>query len=144
MTTSRKLKIWTIITHAFIVVGFGHGIITLGFIEVFWFPYITKDGFTFFFNSSFEARLPTIGLLTLIGQASLACSTFTKRDRWALAFQLLGLLFLWLSIVYFVIYLSKEHYIQFGTLTAIPFLICTLIMFIGKPLKELYKWAIDE
>ncbi len=42
LTTTKKLKIWTIITHALIIVGAGHGILFFFMIEIVSFPYIQK------------------------------------------------------------------------------------------------------
>lgn len=140
MITTTKLKIWTIISHALIVVGFGHGILTLGVVEVFWVPNIAKAGFTFSLNASFEARLPMVALTTLLGQLAIIYSIFNKK----LAFHLLGLGFLWLSIIYFNVGISTDAYVHFAIWTAVPFFICTLIVFVTQPLKQLYRWVQND
>ena len=143
MTTSRKLKIWTIITHAFILVGFGHGILFFLMIEIFWFPYFTKEHFSFVLSSSFESHLPVVGLTTLLGQIALIFSILNKRYKLKVGFQIIGLILFWTSILYFTYNTTKNNYIHFATVTVVPFAICTIITFVGQPVKRFYKWILD-
>ena len=143
MISSKTLKIWTILTHALIVVGFGHGMITFGLIEIFWFPYFTKSGFSLSFNSSFEASISTVGLTTFVGQCFLIYSILAKRNSIKVAAHISGLIILWLSILYLVDGMGNNHSIHFGTISAIPFAFCTFIAFAGKPIKNLYYRVLD-
>lgn len=143
MTTSRKLKIWTIITHALIVVGFGHGILFFGLIEILFFHYITKEHLDFSLNADFGSHLPVIGLITFLGQLALLLSILKKKNNFKILLQIIGLGFLWLSIMYFILDAGKDNYIHFGTLTCIPFVICTTITFFGQFFKRTYYWVVD-
>lgn len=66
MTTNRKLKIWTIVSHGLIIIGAGHGILFLFIIEILAFPYVTKENFSFSF-SSVDNHFPIVGLTTFLG-----------------------------------------------------------------------------
>lgn len=143
MITNHKLKIWTIITHALIVVGFGHGAIFFGFLAIFWFPYFTKAPFSFLLTAPFESRLPVAGLATLLGQVFLIYSILSKENKPKAIAHLVGIGLLWLSLLYFTYGMDEGPSVHFATLTAIPFLICTLIAFAGRPLGKFYKWIID-
>lgn len=144
MTSTRKLKIWTVTTHAFIIVSFGHGIITLGLLEILWFPYFTKDGFTLNLKAPFETRIATVGFWTLVGQLSMIYSIISQKDATKRGFHLFSLFLLWLSIIYSSVNINNETNIHFSTFTAIPFLLCTIITFAAKPIIRFYRWALDE
>lgn len=144
MTVNKKLKIWTVITHAFIMVGFGHGILTFLVIEVMWFPYVSSEHFSLALSASFKAHLPVIGLMTLLGQVAFLFSILLKQQGVKNLLQLSGLVLCWAGVVYFVFDTTKDAGIHFGTVTCIPFVICTLITFIGRPMKRLYYWVLDK
>jgi hypothetical protein len=142
MTTNKKVKIWTIITHAFILVGFGHGVAFFLIIEIIWFPYFTKD-FSFDLYAPFNSHLPVVGLTALLGQIALIFSILNKRQEVKIAFQITGLLLLWTSILYFTYTSSEDHYTHFAALTCIPFAICTIITFAGQSIKRFYNWIFN-
>jgi hypothetical protein len=77
MTKTKKLKIWTLITYGLILVGAGHGILFLFLIEVFTFPYFTKDSFSFSLNGV-SNHFAVIGLSILLGQLALLFSLFNR------------------------------------------------------------------
>lgn len=54
MITSRQLKLWTIITHAFIIVGMGHGVLCLAVVEVISLVYFISKPITDSPNTSEE------------------------------------------------------------------------------------------
>jgi hypothetical protein len=144
MTTSKKLKIWTIVTHALIVVGFGHGILCFAVIEILWFPYFTKGPFSFMLDSSFQARLNVVGLMTLLGQAMLIFSILNKRQEFKVIFHKIGLILFWLSIMYFNYSIEKSQNIYFATITCIPFFICSLIALVGLYTKHANNSMLDK
>jgi len=144
MTSTKKLKIWTIIFQGLILVGFGHGILLFVVIEILWFPYLTKEPFSFDLDSTFKSHLPIVGLLTLLGQIALTISIFAKNDRVKYMLHLSGLALFWSSILYFTYGIDKENYVHFAALTCLPFLICTIITFAGQTIKKLYSWGRDN
>lgn len=143
LTTTKKLKIWTIITHALIIVGAGHGVFFFFLIELIWLPYITKNNFSFSFSTA-DNHFPTIGLLMLLGQAALIISILHQKQNTKNLFHLIGICLLWLGIIYFIHDTNKNTNIHFGLITSIPFAICTLVTFLGHSLKRFYDWIIDK
>lgn len=141
LTTTRKLKIWTIFSHALIVVGAGHGILFFFLIEIVSFPYITKGDFELSFNSGAN-HFPVIGLITLLGQIFLIMSILSLRQILKNIFQVTGVLLLWLSIIYYIYDSTQDSYIHIAILTVVPFAVCTVITFCGYFLIKLYKWVI--
>ncbi|MBX3256162.1 MAG: hypothetical protein KF862_18640 [Chitinophagaceae bacterium] len=142
MTTTRKLKTWTIISHGLIVIGAGHGIFCLFIIEIWAFPYLTKENFSFSF-SSVDNHLPVIGLTTFLGQIALIFSLAHNKEKLRNISHIIGLCMLWLSIIYFTYDAGRDSYMHIALLTAIPFAICTIITFAGQLLKKLYNRIID-
>lgn len=143
INSSKKLQIWTIIGHALIVVGFGHGIANFVVVELFWFPYVTRRPFSFNLTASFEAHLPVVGLATLIGQILLVLSIFQKAFYQRISLQISGLVVLWLSIFYFLQGIGHELNVHFAGITTLPFAICTVITFFGYGVKRVYDRIID-
>jgi peptidoglycan/LPS O-acetylase OafA/YrhL len=143
MITTKKLKIWTIISHGLIIVGAGHGILFLFIIEIFFFPYVTKDNFNFSFSTD-DNHFPIVGLTTLLGQTTLVLSILNKKQKLKNIFQVIGLCLLWLSIVYFINDTTKDAYIHLALITVIPFAICTIISLIGHHISRLYNWIDDK
>lgn len=144
MITSKKIKIWTIITHAFIVIGAGHGVAFFALIEILSFPYFTQEYFSFSFTPSVENHFPVIGLTSLLGQIALLFSILHKRHNFKIISQIIGIVFLWLSLAYFIYDAKKDNYIHFGTITSIPFVICTVIAFTGRPIRKICNWVLNE
>jgi len=144
MIKSKKLKIWTIITHAFIVVGAGHGILFLAYLEILSFPYFTKENFNFVFNATIENHFPVIGLATLSGQIALLFSILNKIQNIKILSQIVGIILLWLGLAYFIYDANKDSYIYFSTITCIPFAICTIITFAGLAIRRVYNWILDQ
>lgn len=144
MITNKKLKIWTIISHAFIIVGAGHGIIFFAGIEILAFPYFNNRNFSFSFTALVENHLPVIGLATLLGQVAFIFSILHKNQILKNITQVTGVVLLWLSVTYFVYDSFKDSYIHILAFTCIPFAICTIITFAGKPITRLYNWVFDK
>jgi hypothetical protein len=143
MTKTKKLKIWTLITHGLIIIGAGHGILILFFIEIVSFPYLTKDNFSFLFNGV-DNHFAVVGFLSLLGQIALIFSLFNRRQDLKDTYQIIGLFLLWLSIIYFTYDTTKDSYTHIALVTAIPFAICTIVTFLGQSLKRFYDWILDK
>ena len=143
MINSNKLIIWTIIAHFFILIGFGHGGLTLGILEILWLPYFSKEGFDFSINAPFSVRLSSVVISTFIGQVLLVASIRSRKRTIRVLTHIFGVVFLWLSIAYYTYGIRIEDNVHLATITCVPFLICTLIVFLGRPLQKLYYWVLD-
>ncbi|MFT3701521.1 MAG: hypothetical protein QM802_04090 [Agriterribacter sp.] len=144
MITTRKLKTWTILSHAFIIVGAGHGMIFFAGIEILGFPYFFHKDFSFSFIASVENHLPAIGFTALLGQAAFVFSILHKKQIFKTIAQVAGLALLWLSVIYFMYDSSKDSYTHIATFTCIPFAICTIITFAGRPITSFYNWVLEK
>ncbi len=132
----NRLIIWTIIVHFFIVVGAGHGVATLGIIEIFSFTDIGELRLHTSLLSPFKDPWHAFAISSLLGQIALAFSMLLKKEKRTgkMILHILGLLFLWLSIYYFThdgafrrgISISMIFYIPLFILTLVPiFLVIT-------------------
>ena len=135
MITSLKLKIWTIFSHALIIIGAGHGILFLFVIEILTFPYVTDDKFSFSFFL-IDNHLSVVGLTTFLGQITLLFSIFNKKQVAKNVSQVIGLCLLWLSVLYFTYDASKDSYKHIALWSTLPFVICTIMTFCGPAIKK--------
>ena len=143
MTASRRLKIWTLITHALIIVGWGHGGVCLAIIEIMSLPYFLNSLFSSSSDSSFEILLLVVGFTTLVGQSAIIFSLLTKRLNLKTPIHIVGLILLWTSIISLKYFTSKDNHVYLATITCLPFLVCNVIFFAGQPIKRLYYWVLD-
>jgi hypothetical protein len=143
MTINKKLQIWTVFLHGFIVIGAGHGIGFLFLVEIISFPYFGEDGFTLLLTDT-KGHLPVIGLTMLLGQCAMTVSIASKIYRTKFIAQTVGLFFLWTSLIYFVYDTFKDHYVGIAVITCLPFLVCATLILCGRPLKRFYNWARDN
>ena len=142
MTVNRRLKIWTLITHALIIVGMGHGIACFAIVEI-----ISFRIFFLFYNihstDPSDILLMIVGLAALLGQCAIAFSLLTRRNNLKIPFYIIGLIFLWASVICFQYITSIDHYTHLLTITCLPFLVCSVIFFLGQPIKRLYYYILD-
>lgn len=129
MITSSQLKIWTIITHAFIIVGMGHGVLCLVVYEVMSLGYFISKSFIDSPDMADEILRLIVSLACVVGQCAIVFSIFTKRNKLKLFCHIVGLIFLWASIVCFYLIALKDSYTQLFIVTCLPFFVCTIIFF---------------
>ncbi|WP_028374939.1 hypothetical protein [Leeuwenhoekiella sp. MAR_2009_132] len=80
----KKLIIFTLLIHCFIVIGAGHGIGVMGMIDVIGIisvPLMLKNGIEFNLNGGFEDRLSLVIILSILGKFTLIISLFLKNIR---------------------------------------------------------------
>jgi len=142
MNTSRKLKIWTLISNALIIVGWGHGILFFFLIEIFYLPDLPKQ-YSWGLTSDFDASLPMVGFWMLLGQLLVVASMVIKSANLKTISHVIGIVFLWTSIIYFIYGASGDRYTHFATVTALPFAFCTVITFVGRYIKMYWRKMIE-
>lgn len=138
MITNKKLKIWTMVSHGLILVGAGHGVMVLLVIEIFFLPFIKENSLNFSFDA--ENHFSVVSLMMLLGQAAMITSILSSRQPVKCILQIVSISLLWIGIIYFHYDTTRNHTIHIASITAIPFAVCTVITFIGRPLKKLYNW----
>ncbi|CAL2081493.1 hypothetical protein [Tenacibaculum sp. 190524A02b] len=126
MKNKRKSIIRTIILHAFIILGIGHGIGIMGIIDIVSIPNLVYDkGFTL--TGEFSDTIMSIGLVSLIGKILLIISLFLKRKLSKQILEIVGIIFLWMS-VYFLTSGNWDYNSVYAIAfwTSVPFLISSL------------------
>jgi hypothetical protein len=126
MSYLKKIKIFTIIIHSFIIIGVGHGIGIMGIIDIASIPNLI-DGYGFTLKGEFSDKIMSIGLISLIGKVLLIISLFLKSKLNKRIFEIVGILFLWVS-VYFLTSGNWSYNWLYGFtfLTSVPFLIASI------------------
>jgi hypothetical protein len=132
----NSLRILTIIFHLLIIIGAGHGGAPLGFFEVISLRSLFSGDFQFNISGSYDDRLITVGLASLLGQCVLVASYFFDKNiksKLTLTgcFILLGVTFLLTKGALDVF--SLEF---FSLFTALPF-IGTCLFLLTKEIKGL-------
>ncbi|WP_271425234.1 hypothetical protein [Aequorivita sinensis] len=128
MNDIKKVKIFTILIHSFIIIGAGHGIGIMGMIDIASIPNLI-DNYGFTLNGNFDDNIMSIGLISLIGKILLILSLFVKTNRTKNLTGLIGLLLLWIS-VYFLTSgnWNYDSLYELAFWTSIPFLISSIVL----------------
>jgi hypothetical protein len=144
MIQTKRLKIWMIVTHVLIIIGAGHGIACFGLLEVFWIYGLIKSIVEFHIATSLFTGLTSITVLfSIAAQIAILRSLVRKNIRYKTVAFILSIILFWLSIVAFIIAANEDSYTVILQVSVLPFLICTIIAFLGKPIKRFYYWVID-
>ena len=128
MNDIRKVKIFTILFHSFIIIGAGHGIGIMGIIDIASIPNLI-DNYEFTLNGNFDDNIMSIGLLSLIGKILLIFSLFMKINRIKNLTGLIGISILWIT-VYFLTSVNWNYnsLYELAFWSSVPFLISSLIL----------------
>lgn len=144
MIRTKAIKIWALVTHAFIVIGMGHGILTLGILEVislatlFDKAWAQNDGDV----SAMSLRLVT--LLSLAGQVAIIASFYVKRKTTELGLHVPGLLLLWASVLVYAYGICNDRYAHLAVVSCLPLLYVTIRTFAGGHIQKLWSRALEK
>jgi hypothetical protein len=133
MNSSRKLKIWTLLTQACIVVGAGHGAAPLILFEAMGF--IQPFGDDIFQNKLSQAVL-FFSVVTLVGQVCTIASILSNRHALKRQLHIIGISLLFASTFYIgaVVYFDPNS--VFLYVTCLPFIVCVLLTILGSRLAR--------
>jgi hypothetical protein len=125
MKKHRNLTIGTLVANLFILIGAGHGVGPIGFIEVFGFS-------SYFFNQpilfsgSYDDTIPVSLIISLIGQVLLFLSLFNLSHH----IKIYAIALLWIGFAYLIHNIVKgDELSRFSFWSGTPFLICSIILF---------------
>jgi hypothetical protein len=138
MIISTKLKIWTLITHAFIVIGMGHGIATLGIFEIFSIVSLLSPSSGRNDDSVFYVLLLS-SLFALFGQIAMIVSIYAKSEERRKWLNIVGLCLLWISVIISAYAIREDRGSFFATVTCIPFAFCTIRAMLGRHIQRLCR-----
>lgn len=140
MIITTPLKIWTLISHAFILIGLGHGIATLGIAEVFWLSTIFEG--KHFSGGDGHVSLSTLQLVAFMciaGQAAVVTSVILSRSSSSKWILLAGHSLLWASVITYAYRIIDDNYAHLAFLSCIPLVYCTVRTLFGGHIQLLWK-----
>jgi hypothetical protein len=127
MTNIKKIKLYTILFHSFIIIGAGHGIGVMLFFDYLSIPMLFNNGIEYNLKAEYQDRLMLVGLISIIGKITLILSIFINLNKIKNVITLIGIILLWIS----VFFLTSGNWFYdwlygFTFLTSIPFLIYSI------------------
>lgn len=141
MMNFKRLTIWTIVLSFFIIIGAGHGIACVGFLEIVGLFHkfnLGTENFSLSLAASYDKSLSAVALFALVGHVFLIVSILTKNYKRLFPTKIIGLLFLWTSFYYLTHNSFSNDLSQIGFVTGIPFFIVSIILAL-KVVKQKYQ-----
>ncbi len=130
----KKLKIWVIISFSLIIIGRGHGIGPLIFIDIFSINQFIENGFTLpnYNDDDSENHFFIVGLFSLLGKLLILLSILKliKKEKYKILISFIGLLCLFISFYKLTFQNWNDGILKVIVLvTGIPFLISSCFLF---------------
>ncbi|MFC0773197.1 hypothetical protein [Terrimonas alba] len=124
--------------HFFILIGFGHAGTFLGLTVLFAFDLFYNPQLPDLSDLSNAELLPFIGLFSLMGYLGLGSSMLAKINARKLLY-ILGIIFLWLSVLCLLAASFYGHIIIGSIVFCIPFLVSSLYPFFNKVVWQMWN-----
>lgn len=129
MKDLKKIKIYTILIHCFIIIGAGHGIGILVFLDYLSVNSLFNNELTFSLDGDYQDRLELVGLISFIGKIILIISFFVSSKIFKNTLNLVGVLVLWISVCILTTgNWSYNSLYAISFFTSVPFLIASLFL----------------
>ena len=139
MIRTKSIKIWTLLSQAFIIIGMGHGGAIFGILEAFSLVALfTRPGPSDGSHVS-GAILELVGLLSLAGQIVIIVSIYSKRKVTEVVLHMSGLFLLWSALVTYAYGIRNDGYAHLPVVTCVPFLYCTIRTLAGRFIQRLWE-----
>lgn len=124
------------IAHALILIGMGHGMATMGVVEVMWlgrlFSHIDPaDG-----QDVTDLSLRVVAVLCLVGQVTTIWSIRSTNLRSSRNLHVIGICTLWLSVLTYAWSIRHDDYSHLATVTCIPFAILSVWSLFGSRIRS--------
>jgi hypothetical protein len=136
MNQSKQLKIWILLTQAFIVIGAGHGIAPLLLVEAAGAIRPFKEGF---FEDKLGQAVFLFSIMTFVGQLVTIYSIYSKSVFFKKRLQIVGvsLLFIGTLFICSVVYFDPSTVALY--VTCLPFVICVFLTMFGKYFGNVFR-----
>jgi hypothetical protein len=142
MIRTTSIKIWALLAHAFIIIGIGHGIATLGILEAGGLAALFQEAPPGDSGDVSSATLHLVALLSLIGQIGIIASIYVKVKATELL-HILGLFLLWSSLLIFAYAIRNDDYSYLAFVTCIPFFYFTIRTLAGRYIQKMWHRVLD-
>lgn len=135
MVHARSTKIWVLLSHAFIVIGLGHGVMTIGLLEIFTLLSIF-DSFGSSGGDVSSWTLRSVAMSSFIGQISILASMCIRHKYVRISLHLIGLLLLIFSLLVFSLGIRSDSYSHIAILSVVPFFFFAIWTVFGKYIRK--------
>lgn len=139
MILTTRLKMWTLLSHALIVVGLGHGVLTLGILELFGLSALFDNQPNAGNGSDASFLLQSVVLCSLSGQIASIASIFLKPASGGKWLHITGLCMLWASVLLYAYAIQRDNYGHLAVLTCLPFTSCTIWTLLGGHIRLIWQ-----
>ncbi|MUU76894.1 hypothetical protein [Winogradskyella endarachnes] len=129
MKDLKKIKIYTILIHCFIIIGVGHGIGILLVLDYLSVQSLFNNEIIFNLSGNYQDRLELVGLISFIGKIILIVSFFVSRKIFKNTLNLVGVIVLWISV--YILTSGNWSYdglYPISFITSVPFIIASLFL----------------
>ena len=133
MNHSTKLKIFTLLSQAFILVGAGHGVAPLVLFEAVGFFQPFDDDFKY---SKLDWAILIYAVIVLLAQLTIVASIFANNNLFKQRLHIVGVTVLFGSTFFISLLAYSDPNSTLLYWTLIPFLICFLLTIFGKRLAS--------
>ena len=138
MNRSISLKIATLICHALIIIGMGHGFAPVGFLQFFYVLSIFSISEPAVDAGLFERLMIVGSLLSILGDLLLFLSFARLRERTERMLLIAGVLLLWLALFIWKYATIEKMNTFISVLLMLPFAYCCVRMFWGRTIHDLF------
>ena len=133
MNNHKRLAIWILVAHLFIVIAAGHGIGTIGLLELGTIADAFGSKYLFSPQDFFKHPLFWVVAITLLGQSLFLVSFFKKHFNFLIIVGLGTLIISFLTLIY---YLREQETLNVTVITGLPFLVLCLIFIYKNVFKK--------
>jgi hypothetical protein len=126
MNNHKRLTIWTLVANFFIVIAAGHGIGTIGLLQVLAVSSLFGTDDFLSPKEFFQHPLGWLVITNFIGQLFVIVALIKKRSK--IYLKLTGLALMLIAFGILLYYLRKEGTVMITYVTGIPFLILSCIL----------------
>lgn len=137
MNHSTQIKILTLLSQAFIIVGIGHGIVIFGLWEIVSLFLFFDALFAAKINNEWTKFIDLTAILSMVGQVAIISSLVRLESKLSNPAHIVGLALLWLSFFVFVYGTRNDHYTNLLTISCVPFFFCTVWTLFGSNIRRL-------
>jgi hypothetical protein len=124
MKNHKKLALWISVAHLFIVMAAGHGIGTIGLLQVGTIADAFGSEYLFSSQHFFGHPLWWVVAITFLGQSLVLVSWLKKHND---LFSVAGIVMLFIAFLILMYYLREQETLNVTITTGLPFLILCLI-----------------
>lgn len=125
----KKFKIYTVLIHSFIIIGAGHGIGILLFLDYISVQSLFENDIEYNLSGRYQDRLMLVGLISFIAKISLIVSIFIVHKTVKNGLSIIGVLLLYCSV--YILSSGSWSYnglYAISFFSSIPFLLASLFL----------------